>query len=384
MVESDIVIGPGPSVADSPSLALWPCYLTTLGFYSYGLLLTCAFPSPLSFALYTHVPLLTVPSFALQALACVQSFFFALRASCCPVTLFPCSKRPFFVFSLSFHIKYILEYYGTNSSDRQLAGNACTHFVYNRLANPRRSINSIETGRLLTCSCRLLGKTRTIRAVLWRDWALIVKCVQGQGRDQPRLADFCQDTTIDIIPIGFITTFPDQQEGNNGYPVANYGNACGSAYWVAPDGTQTKMFTSCYQIAEDIPKCQALGKKILVSLGGDSTINKIASPASAKAFAGFLWGTYGPPQDTTGTLYPRPFGQNVVDGFDLDIETGSGANYANLVNELRTRMIGQPKQYYISAAPQCSIPDPHLAEAIQNSAFDYMYECRLLRRCGRF
>ncbi|EXJ93574.1 hypothetical protein A1O1_01966 [Capronia coronata CBS 617.96] len=195
----------------------------------------------------------------------------------------------------------------------------------------------------------------------------------GQGPNQPRLADFCQDATIDVIPIGFVNTFPDQTDGNNGYPGTNYGNACGSPYWVAPDGTQTEMFTTCTQIAEDIPICQALGKKILVSLGGASSGNFIASAASAKEFADFLWGSYGPPQDTTETLYPRPFGQTIVDGFDLDIESGGSFGYADLVNEFRALFAGQSKQYYISSAPQCVVPDAHLADAIANSDIDYVF-----------
>ncbi|KAL2415331.1 Endochitinase A1 [Exophiala dermatitidis] len=207
-----------------------------------------------------------------------------------------------------------------------------------------------------------------------RDFATTPKLAVywGNGNAQQRLADFCRDTTIDVIPIGFVNTFPDHS-GNNGYPGTNYANACGSPYWVAPDGTQTKMFTECWQIAEDIPVCQALGKKILASIGGDTAGNTISSTTSAKDFADFLWGAYGPPQDTTETLYPRPFGQNVVDGFDLDIESGGGFGYADLVTELRSKFAGQSKQYYISAAPQCVVPDPQLANAIQNADFDYIF-----------
>lgn len=135
------------------------------------------------------------------------------------------------------------------------------------------------------------------------------------------------------------------------------------------------MFTSCWQIAEDIPVCQAAGKKILVSLGGDSPGNFIASPASAQAFADFLWGAYGPPQDTTETAFPRPFGTDViVDGFDLDIESGTDAFYSDLVNELRAKFTTySAKRFYISGAPQCVVPDAHLDSAIKNSEFDYVY-----------
>lgn len=197
------------------------------------------------------------------------------------------------------------------------------------------------------------------------------------------MADFCQDSAIDVIPIGFVNTFPDQ-DGNDGYPGTNYGNACGSPYWIAPDGTQTKMFTTCSQIAEDIPICQAAGKKILVSLGGDTPGNLIASQTSAQSFADFLWGAYGPPQDTTETAFPRPFGTDViVDGFDLDIESGGDSFYSDLVNELRVNFATYPaKSFYISGAPQCIVPDAHLGSAIANSEFDYVYGLSKILVCG--
>lgn len=191
---------------------------------------------------------------------------------------------------------------------------------------------------------------------------------------------------MDIIPIGFVNVFPDQSfQNNNGYPSANFGNACGGPGWVAPDGTQTQMFITCSQIAEDIPICQAMGKKILLSLGGAAPGgNLIASATSAQSFAQFLWGSFGPLQDPTLTQFPRPFGTDVVvDGFDLDIESGPEFGYADLVNELRTLFATQSeKTFVISAAPQCVIPDAHLANAIQNSDIDYVYEFLLLERSG--
>jgi chitinase len=175
---------------------------------------------------------------------------------------------------------------------------------------------------------------------------------------------------LDVIPVGFVNTFPDEA-GNNGYPGTNYANACGGAFWVAPDGTQTKMFTSCWQIEEDIPKCQALGKKILASIGGHSPGNKISNSNSAKNFAKFLWGSFGPLVDPDLIQFPRPFGKSVVvDGFDLDIESGGGVGYADLVNELRT--LAGPQPLIISAAPQCFTPDPQLGDAIKNSIIDYV------------
>lgn len=177
---------------------------------------------------------------------------------------------------------------------------------------------------------------------------------------------------MDIIPIGFVNVFPDQANG----PGNNYGNGCGSPLWVTPDGKQTQMLTECSQIAEDIKTCQAAGKKIFASIGGDSPGNFLASSTSAASFADFLWGSYGPLQDPTLKQFPRPFGTDVsVDGFDLDIESGPDSFYSDLVNELRAKFAtDSSKTYYISAAPQCVVPDSHLDKAIQNSIIDYLYE----------
>ncbi|KIX09252.1 uncharacterized protein Z518_00331 [Rhinocladiella mackenziei CBS 650.93] len=227
---------------------------------------------------------------------------------------------------------------------------AVATFISSTTASPILETRSITTKR---------GISSPSLAVYW-----------GNGYNQQRLADFCQDTTMDIIPIGFVNVFPDQENG----PGTNYANACGGDYWVAPDGTQTQMFKTCYQIAEDIPKCQQMGKKIFASIGGASPGNFIASTDSAKAFADFLWGSFGPLQDPDLIQFPRPFGTDViVDGFDLDIESGSNFGYADLVNELRAKFVGQPKTYYISSAPQCVVPDSHLGDAIANAPFDYVF-----------
>lgn len=142
---------------------------------------------------------------------------------------------------------------------------------------------------------------------------------QGQGYNQQRLSYFCQQTSLDIINLGFINIFPDQGPGD--YPGSNFGNQCdGNTYVV--DGVTTDLLSGCHQIAADIPLCQAAGKKVLLSLGGEYPANQqILSQESAEDFADFLWGAFGPVQDDwVQAGNPRPFGDVVVDGFDFDIE----------------------------------------------------------------
>ena len=210
---------------------------------------------------------------------------------------------------------------------------------------------------------------------------LILFINQGQGPYQKRLSHFCQDSTIDIIPIAFLNVFPDQA---NGYPGTNFGNQCGSETYKNSDNSTSPLLSNCPLIGPDITTCQHAGKKILLSLGGSVPSDQsIASDSSAITFAIFLWEAFGPIQE--GYKGPRPFGDAVVDGFDFDIESILKANqdpadsyrgYGTVVNTLRELFALEPldsKRYYISAAPQCLVPDQHLSLAIETSWFDFLF-----------
>jgi chitinase len=152
--------------------------------------------------------------------------------------------------------------------------------------------------------------------------------LQGQGAGQQRLLHFCNQSTIDIIPIAFVNVFPAQ---GNGFPGDNFGNQCwGPAYVYSGPGNNTslnKLQSECPQLAADIPVCQStFGKKIILSLGSASATYQLTGAAEGTAFANFLWGAFGP--QTASWIQsglPRPFdGLNnlavEVDGFDFDIE----------------------------------------------------------------
>lgn len=73
----------------------------------------------------------------------------------------------------------------------------------------------------------------------------------------------------------------------------------------------------------DIKTCQKKGKTVLMSLGGAAGSYGFANNADAEAFADTLWNIYGAGKSST-----RPFGDAVLDGFDLDIEGGGPTGYA--------------------------------------------------------
>lgn len=60
-----------------------------------------------------------------------------------------------------------------------------------------------------------------------------------------------------------------------------------------------------------------------MSLGGAAGSYGFANNADAEAFADTLWNIYGAGKSST-----RPFGDAVIDGFDLDIEGGGPTGYA--------------------------------------------------------
>ncbi|KAL8790293.1 MAG: hypothetical protein Q9213_000645 [Squamulea squamosa] len=201
----------------------------------------------------------------------------------------------------------------------------------------------------------------------------------GQGPNQQRLAHFCADSSIDVIPIAFLNVFPDQVNG--GYPGTNFGNQCGSETFKNKDGSDSPLLSNCPLIGPDIKTCQAMGKKILLSLGGAIPTNQsIKNDESAVAFAKFVWNAFGPEDATYHG--PRPFGNAVVDGFDFDIESAVSDNdaasqyrgYGTMIDTLRVLYATDTKnEYYISGAPQCVIPDAHLAHPIETSWFDFLF-----------
>lgn len=191
----------------------------------------------------------------------------------------------------------------------------------------------------------------------------------GQGDSQQDISTFCSRDDVDIISIGFVNGFPSMT-GNNGWPSWNFGNQCWAGYY-----SNTKMYTYCDAggFSTQIAACQAAGKKILVSLGGevDSTNPYTLQANDVGTLAQELWWIFGPPgQAGAPSDLPRPFGDAVVDGFDFDIEGSPSDAWATLANTLRSTM---GSGGLLTASPQCVVPDSNLASTIQNAYFDYLF-----------
>ncbi|KAJ1744208.1 Chitinase 2 [Coemansia sp. RSA 1086] len=171
------------------------------------------------------------------------------------------------------------------------------------------------------------------------------------------LASYCDDSTFDVINISFLTNF-----NLSGLPVLNHAFHCETTY----NYTNT---LHCPDIGKDIKKCQANGKKVVLSLGGGNIYTYgLGSSADGQAFADTIWNMF-----LGGTHKYRPYDDAVLDGIDLDIESGEHTGYPAFINQLRSHFSGASKEYIISAAPQCVYPDANLGSTLSSAWIDNNY-----------
>ncbi|KAJ1953676.1 Chitinase 2 [Linderina pennispora] len=171
------------------------------------------------------------------------------------------------------------------------------------------------------------------------------------------LAAYCQDDTFDIINLSFVTNY-----NLTGLPILNHANHCETPF----PNTKTM---HCPAIGADIKTCQAKGKKIVLSLGGGGIYSySLGTAAEGKQFADTVWNMF-----LGGSHQYRPYDDAVLDGVDLDIESGAHDGYVAFVNQLRTYFNGASKKYIISAAPQCVFPDANLGTTLSGAWIDNDY-----------
>ena len=140
------------------------------------------------------------------------------------------------------------------------------------------------------------------------------------------LESACESDGFEYITLGFINSSPENGNGT-GYPGSNFGAHCWAETY-SNNGRQSHLYTTCLSIQSGISKCQANGKKVLLSVGGvynGTTSNyTVSNAAKGVEFANFMWNAFGP--YTSSWTGPRPFDdpstgtKNVVDGYDFDIE----------------------------------------------------------------
>lgn len=177
------------------------------------------------------------------------------------------------------------------------------------------------------------------------------------------LLPLCEREDVDIVIIAFLNSF----FGDQNFPVIDFGPGCDPPTTAQQE--QSPGLLDCPTIASQVTGCQNIGKKVLLSLGGWLSNTSFVSDNQAVHFAETLWNLFGGGRDN---LDIRPFGPDVVvDGFDIDNEHKNTSFYNTFATELRSRFKKDPsKDYYISAAPQCPIPDMSIPlKAMQEADF---------------
>jgi chitinase len=184
---------------------------------------------------------------------------------------------------------------------------------------------------------------------------------------EPRLADVCAVPHYDVVVLAFMISFVSDRNG--GLPETNFSFHCET-----PIDAEHPFLLRCPEIEADIAACHAAGKKVVLSMGGASGAYGFTSDAEAEAFADTVWDMF-----LGGDGELRPFGDQSLDGVDLDIEGGGPAGYAAFARRLRGIMDGAGGDWLITAAPQCPFPDAHLGPAPGSAladaadAFDYLF-----------
>lgn len=126
---------------------------------------------------------------------------------------------------------------------------------------------------------------------------------------QVSFTTLCNDDSVDIIVIAFLTAF------TSGYPTLNVGPECGSASSAQTAAGATGLL-DCSSLGKEVATCQAKGKKVMLSLGGATGDNIFSSADEATSAAEMVWDLFGAGTGQNADL--RPFGETVyLDGFDI-------------------------------------------------------------------
>ena len=164
------------------------------------------------------------------------------------------------------------------------------------------------------------------------------------------------------------------------YPGSNHANACGSEVYYDPVlKKDSKLYSSCPGVGDAITACQKSGKKVMLSLGGGwPTDYYLPSPEVATWTAQFLIGAYGPPTAAWKAAgRPRPFGDAVVDGFDLDLEAQTydmpSPEYIYKNYDVFGKYVKSNSKMLLSAAPQCVVPDVRISPVLKAVPFDFIF-----------
>lgn len=145
----------------------------------------------------------------------------------------------------------------------------------------------------------------------------------------------CTDDNVDIVLLAFVLDI----QGAGGYPNLAFDKICSgqTSQMVAAGATG---LLSCTSIASQITTCQSAGKKIFVSIGGASGQTVFGNATAAKSAATLLWNLFGGGSGVDTQL--RPFGDAVIDGFDIGTSSTPDGDLNLLINQQTTSRVMEP------------------------------------------
>jgi chitinase len=184
---------------------------------------------------------------------------------------------------------------------------------------------------------------------------------------QGPLLQYCDDPDVNIILLAFLTATNTKKND----PELNFANQQAGC----DESTQPLI---CPYIGGNVTECQEKGKTVLLSIGGQSTLNETGfkNEQEAQAGAAKIWAMFGPPQGDSSSI--RPLDNAIVDGFDLDFEKQDirGKHLDAFSKQLRSLTANaniNDRQFYLSAAPECSGLSPALADIHFDMWFTQFY-----------
>lgn len=203
----------------------------------------------------------------------------------------------------------------------------------------------------------VLGLTSIVSsAKIALSWGQGLSSLTNGTESQKRLIEYCQKTPLDIVLLSYAFDAP-------GTPI-NLSNLCSSFLLHTSDQT-------CSQIGQDISGCQALGKKVLLTLTTTEGPKNEDTPADYAQLLVNMFGARSP-----DLIVDRPFGEAVVDGFNLAPITGSGCYYTNLAKHLQA----VDSSMLLAASPSCETKHV-LNSAMYHVTFDYWFVQFYPERC---
>jgi len=211
-------------------------------------------------------------------------------------------------------------------------------------------LGSIFTSILLIASALISGATAAPLIEKRANGKVAAYFGQIHLNSDDSLEKYCTDPSVDIVVLAFMNLL----FATGGLPETNfgfYGNEIipGTDLVTNPDWEA------------NIKTCQANGKLVFLSIDGATGTQVLTSDAQAQQLANTVWQLF---MEGTGLEADRPFGTALLDGFDLDIENNNPTGWPAFITELRALYATGTKKYFVSAAPQCPMPDASVGTAV--------------------